>query len=145
MSLLLFREPLIPILNNLPIFQEIGMKICERKSKVVKHNKIWVNPLSSLGLQLIEKHNLLIQYLHRYLGYEVDIELRLKGNTRGKGNNPSKGIYGTKGSKTWLEELGNKTLTLSHLTSSLQNYFGLIQNLLYASDNLNPKPTHPSR
>ena len=145
LSLLLYREPLIPILNNISLLQEIGMKICEHKSKVVKHNKIWINPLSSLGLQLVEKNNSISQYLHWYLDYDLDLELKLKGNTRGKGNNPSKETYGTKGSKTWLEDLGNKTLTLSRVTDCLRNYFGLIQNLLYSSESLNPNPPRVQR
>ena len=138
-NLLLYREPLIPILNNIPLLQEIGMKICEHKSKVVKHNQIWINPLSSLGLQVVEEKNILSQYLHRYLDYDLDLELKLRGNTRGKGSNPSKGTYGTLGSKTKLEDLGNKNLNLERLTHSLKHYFGLIQNLLYASESLNPE------
>jgi len=76
------------------------MKVCEHKSKVVKQNKIWINPLSSLGLQLVEKNNSLSQYLHWYFDYDLELELKLRGNTRGKGNNPSKQTYGTKGSQT---------------------------------------------
>ena len=139
MNLLLYREPLIAILNRNPLLQEIGMKFCEQKSKVVKHNQIWINPLSSLGLQVWEKNNFISQYLHRYLDYDLDLELKLRGNTRGKGNNPLTKKYGTKGSQTRLEDLGSHQLTLSHLTDSLRPYFGLIQNLLYASESLNPK------
>lgn len=145
LSLFLYREPLIPILNTIPLLQEIGMKICEHKSKVVKHNKIWINPLSSLGLQVKEKNNCLSQYLHCYLDYDLDLELKLRGNTRGKGNNPTKRTYGTKGSQTCLEDLGNKRISLSHLTDCLRNYFGLIQSLLYASESLHPSPPKVSR
>jgi len=70
-------------------------------------------------------------------------DLHLKGNTRGRGVNPSTGKGGTAGSQQRLVDLGhlgNLPLNYSTLRSKLRQYFGLIQNQLYASKPLAPLP-----
>ena len=71
----------------------------------------------------------------------------MKGNTRGRGDNPLTGKSGTKGSQTRLIDLGKLSkvgLDYPTLKEKLRQYFGLIQNQLYASESLSPL-RQPSR
>lgn len=145
-QLLQGKEPLIEVLNSMPLLKESGIKFCLHKSKIVKYHGLWINPLNSLGLSLLPTENLISQFLNIYFELNIPWDLTLKGNTRGKGSKPpppQKGIAGTRGSQTTLGELsaqGASQLNLSILKNQLKRYFGLIQSKLYASESLNPQP-----
>jgi hypothetical protein len=71
------------------------------------------------------------------------LEYELRSNTRGRGDNPTTGKRGTRGSNTLLNFSikEGKKLNLKELKTNYQPYFGYIQNLLYSSpplDILNP-------
>lgn len=147
-SILTNPNGLVSILNSDEELSSSGIKFCSEKSRLIKLSDLWLQPLSSLGLQLYLTPSSWIQYIEKFLDLEFfNLELQLKGNTRGRGANPLTGKAGTKGSQTRLIDLGKlSTVCLDYptLKEKLRQYFGLIQNQLYASESLSPLP-FPSR
>ena len=147
-SILTSPNGLVSILNSDTDLSSSGIKFCQEKSKLIKLSDLWLQPLSSLGLQLYLSPSTWQQYVEKFLDLEFfNLELQLKGNTRGRGENPLTGKTGTKGSQTRLIDLGklgSKSLDYPTLRGKLRQYFGLIQNQLYASDPLRPL-SPPSR
>ena len=143
-SVLTSPNGLVTILNNDEDLRLSGIKFCLEKSKLIKLEDLWLQPLSSLGLQLHQTHSAWKQFVEKFFDLELfDLTLQLKGNTRGRGSNPSTGKTGTEGSQLRLVDLGKLgSLPLDYptLRLKLRQYFGLIQNQLYSSKPLLPLP-----
>ena len=143
-SIMTTPNGLLSILNSDEELSSSGIKFCSEKSRLIKLSDLWLRPLSSLGLQLYLTPSSWVQYIEKFLDLEFfNLELQLKGNTRGRGDNPLTGKTGTKGSQTRLIDLGKLSsvdLDYPTLKKKLRQYFGLIQNQLYASESLRPQP-----
>lgn len=142
-SWLLGLDPLIRLLNELTILKESGIKLCEQKSKLVKINRIWVNPLQSLALKLTNPESIWTHLIHKYWDEQGENWLELSGNTRGKASNPKIRKSGTFGSKLPLKAnlpSSHDRKSLETLLNHLKPYFGLIQSKLYSSESLGPDP-----
>jgi hypothetical protein len=65
----------LSLLNNLPLFKRAGVKLCPRKSSLVRLNGIWLKPYTSLGLRLSTPLNYLQQLLIQIRGGDVEMDL----------------------------------------------------------------------
>ena len=130
---------LIELLNNSTTFKESGLKICPRKSGLVRLCTIWLKPYVSLGLRLSTSLNFFDQLLNKI--FSNSIKLDLSGWTRGRGANPTKGKPSTLPSRTKLEFTHATTSMKLDFTSLLKyykKYFGLLQARLYSNNNESP-------
>ena len=129
--LLEFRNPIISYLNSQPILRESGIQFCEQKSHFVRIQWLWTCSFNSLGLSLYSPLSIMGQ-LTKYILDEV-IELKLRGNTRGRGYNPKTEKASTLPSRKELESIGKSGLimTLEKLKRNWRKYFGLILSKLY--------------
>lgn len=135
------ENPIIFELNNLPLFQETGLKFCTKKSRIIKALNIWIRSYKSLGLELFTHASYLNQLWSNITNQPIP--LNLKGSTRGRGANPLKGKLPTTGSQQLLDfhSDNNKRLNFTLMKSKYQSYFGYLMSRLYAPNNPNqPKP-----
>lgn len=128
------RNPILSYFNNHPLFLEAGLKFDSKKSGWVRIWGIWIKGYKSLGLTLYTSLSLLSQLT--LLLQSKSIPLSLKGSTRGRGSNPSKGTPSTLPSNkefAYKSISGKEDLNLMRLISDYRPYFGLFQSQLYNS------------
>ena len=137
-QLLRFRNPLLTLLNEIKFLEEVGIRFCPQKSKLVRIFNIWIHPYQSLGLQVKSRISVLRQFFYVLIG--KDIPLDLFGNTKGRGENPLKRKFGTNGSRKLLnyKSISNTNLNLNLITlrTSYKQYFGFLMSRLYSSESL---------
>jgi hypothetical protein len=92
-SLITNQNIIYSLFNSFPLFQEAGLRLCVKKSRWVRINKLWIRPYTSLGLKLTTPFSLMKQLL--YLIQLREIPLELSGHIRGRGSNPSKQTSGS--------------------------------------------------
>lgn len=130
------RNLFLSLLNELESFQRAGLKLCRKKSSLVRIFGIWLKPYISLGLKLYTNWGMSRQILNIVLRRPIPLELM--GWTRGRGENPVKGLAGTLPSRRKLEFPGTakdcpEKLDLTTMLKGYKKYFGLLISLLYAS------------
>jgi len=134
------QNPLISYLNSHPSLNSNGLRLCPKKSGLVKLFGFWLKPYKSLGLCLFTNESLLSQLTKLILG--LSITLNLKSNTRGRGENPKTGRKSTL-AQTKLLDYGplEPKLNLSRLLNHYQHYFGYLMAKLYSDDLVTNSPT----
>lgn len=146
-ELLLGRNVLVSLLNEIPLFRETGIKFCPQKSSLVRIFGLWLKPYQSLGLSLYTNMSILNQLKSLILGKSIPLELM--GWTRGRGANPLKGKRETFPSRTKLAYKKRKEeseyLNLTKLLADYKDYFGLLIARLYSNEEKKPEftPTTP--
>ena len=137
---LIYRKNiLIEILNSSSTFKQCGLKICTRKSGLVRLFSIWLKPYVSLGLRLSSSLTLWEQILYKFTFRSIPLDL--SGWTRGRGANPSKGKPSTLPSRQKLDYINIKTLEKLDFVNLLKKYgkyFGLLQAKLYSTTSFKP-------
>jgi hypothetical protein len=131
--LLSFQNPLIHYLNNHPLFKFSGIKICTKKSGLVRLFGIWLKPYRSLGLSLETLQTPFHQLLSLLFTSDV-VPLILKSNTRGRGPNPTTGHPGTPPRTSlfyYSSRESGPPLDLPLLVKSYAPYFGMFLSKLY--------------
>jgi len=144
-QLIHLRNVLIELLNSSTTFKKAGLKICTKKSGLVKLFGIWLKPYVSLGLRLNTSLKLYEQLINQML--RIPIPLELSGWTRGRGGNPIKGKSPTSPSRHKLEYLNvnpnQEKLAFTNLLRYYKKYFGLFQAKMY-SNGLNSQIVKPT-
>lgn len=133
----------LSLLNDVPLFKQVGIKFCPKKSSLVRIMGIWLKPFSSLGLKLYTSLSVYEQLWHKW--DEQPIPLDLMGWTRGRGANPVTGKKSTMKSRRKLafdSRSDQSKLNLVKLLKEYRNYFGLIMAQLY---NAGPSSTTSTR
>ena len=126
-------NPLITELNNHPSLFAHGLRLCPRKSGLVRLFGIWLKPYKSLGLCLFTKDSKIQQIIKLLRGQEISLNLR--SNTRGRSENAKTGRKSTSAQTKLLEYgLTNNKLILSNMISHYQHYFGYLMAKLYSSE-----------
>jgi len=123
---------ILSLLNDLPSFRKGGIKLCPKKSKLVRICNIWKTSFVCLGLRLYTNLNLYQQLTYLFLGRLVPLELM--GYTRGKSPNPITGKPGTIGSRKRLniwDSSHERELNLHSLITQYNSYFDFLLSYLY--------------
>jgi hypothetical protein len=133
--LLTGKNILLSHLNNTTLFKKVGLRICPKKSRLVRLNHIWLTPYKSLGLSYYTDLKIWTQIF--FLWQKKPILMNLKGSTRGRGDNPQKKKLGTKPSNILLKfSINNKRrLDLCNMIKNYRPYFGLLLSKLYNGSN----------
>lgn len=133
-QLFIFHEnPILHYLNNHELFQKVGLRICPKKSGIVRLFNVWIKEYKSLGLTYFTN----LPYLEQILSIlsDEEIPMKIKASTRGRGNNPSKKKLGTVPSNLPLKFIkGKYKLELENLLAKYKPYFGLILAKLYSNN-----------
>lgn len=144
-TILTGRNPIVSLINDHPLYQEVGLRVCPKKSSWVHLIKVWIKSFKSLGLCLYSSQSIPAQLLHLLL--DQPILLQLSGNTKDRGENTKTHRPGTQGSQTPLSSLrisNSRYLSLNWVLLTFKHYFGLIQSRLYASKRTPLSYTAPS-
>lgn len=80
-------ELIVSLWNNHALFKKAGLKLCTRKSSLIRLFGIWLKPYNSLGLKLFTNQSTNQQSLVLQAGQSISLGLR--GNTRGRPSNRS--------------------------------------------------------
>jgi hypothetical protein len=133
--LLTGTNPLLHYLNTSPLLQEVGIKICTKKSSFVRILGLWIKPYQSLGLSL----ECPLSYFHQItrLLLRRELPLNLRSNTRGRGENLLKNRKSTPPRKFlfyYPSSNNSPPLNLSELITNYRPYFGLFLSKLYGGD-----------
>lgn len=127
------ENPILHWLNEHELFKKVGLRICPKKSGLVRLFYIWIKEYKSLGLTYYTKLNWMEQ-IYKLL-IDESIPMKLKASTRGRSDNLTKKKLGTLPSNLKLNFVkGNYKLELSNLLAKYKPYFGLVIAKLYSGD-----------
>jgi len=122
-------------LNNLELFREAGLKVCQQKSGFVRIKGLWLTYYKSLGLKLTFPPAYL-QLINWILDRPTLPEL--EACTRGRGPNPIKRSLARAPSNLKLKipstDSSQADLDLNEMLTNYRPYFGLIQSKLYLGE-----------
>lgn len=143
-ELILGRNLFLSLLNPETLMRESGVKFCPRKSSLIRLFGIWLQPYKSLGLMLKSSSGILSQIYWSWLR-QKPAALDLYGSTRGRGDNPTTGKVGTRGSNKHLNLKNDNSqlppLNYELLKTHYKKFFGYLTACLFSS----PPNTTPLR
>jgi len=136
------ENPILKVLNNSSTFQKVGLRICSKKSGLVRLFQIWIKPYKSLGLTLSTPLSIWKQVLYTLLWKPLPYSLQ--ASTRGRGANPTKKQQATSPSNLKLDFKGKnkRRMDLERMLLEYKPYFGLLLAKLY---NNNKSPSSQNK
>jgi len=130
---------IVKLWNSHPLFIKAGLKLCGKKSGLVKQFNIWIKSFKCLGLNLYTTES---EAGQRTLTQEgLTIPLELMGYTRGRPPCPITGLGGTEPSRQPLcygISLDSPQLNLSLMKEKYRKYFGYLLSRLYSTKDPSP-------